>query len=163
MSHKVRLLTCQIAIVIAGVIYAHVACSYVFTRLFNNTKHMVRRTKISTLAWFAITFVGWALALVIAESIPVFNNLLALFGALFVSWFSYGLPGIFWLWMQHGSWFKDGKRSAAFVANALLVVAGIMLFVLGLWSSIEAIAEGGTTKPWTCASNVDPPSDELLD
>lgn len=123
---------------------------------------MVRRTKLSTLAWFVITFVCWALALVIAQSIPIFNNLLGLFGALFVSWFSYGLPGIFWLWMQSGNWFAGGRRSAAFVANVLLVVSGVMLFALGLWASIEAIVEGGSTKPWTCATNVDPPSDELL-
>lgn len=88
---------CSIAIVIAGVVYAHVASSYAFSRFFNNTKHMVLRTKLSTVSWLAITFTGWMLAVVIAESIPVFNNLIALFAALFVSWFSYGLPRIFWL------------------------------------------------------------------
>ncbi|CAI4215648.1 unnamed protein product [Parascedosporium putredinis] len=82
-------------IVIAGVIYGHVASAYVFSRIFRNTKHMVRRTKISTISWFAITFGAWTISMIIAESIPVFNNLLGLIGALFASWFSYGLLGSF--------------------------------------------------------------------
>ncbi|RSM09116.1 hypothetical protein CEP52_004306 [Fusarium oligoseptatum] len=82
-------------IVIAGVIYGHVASSYIFSRLFRNTKYMVRRTKLSNFAWFGITFSTWAISMVIAESIPVFNSLLGLICALFASWFSYGLPGIF--------------------------------------------------------------------
>ena len=83
---------------------------------------MVRRTKLSTLSWFLVTFLMWALSMVIAESIPVFNNLLALVGALFVSWFSYGLPGIFWLWMNWGSWFKGPRQIAHFCGNVFLFI-----------------------------------------
>lgn len=141
-------------IVIAGVIYGHVAARYIFVRLFRNTKHAVRRTKLSTFAWFGITFGIWAFSMIIAESIPVFNSLLGLVSALFVSWFSYGLPGIFWLWMHHGNWFNRGaKQTMRFVANVLLVVIGACICVLGLWASIEAIANEEKTKPWTCASN----------
>lgn len=139
---------------IAGVVYGHVAASYVFSRLFRDTKHMVRRTKLSTIAWFGVTLVMWALAMVIAESIPVFNNLLALVGALFVSWFSYGLPGIFWLWMNWGSWFKNGRQIAHFCGNVFLFIIGLLVCVLGLWATIEAIIETGTEQvPWTCTSN----------
>ncbi|KAF4949573.1 hypothetical protein FSARC_13438 [Fusarium sarcochroum] len=140
-------------IVIAGVIYGHVASSYIFQRMFRNTKHMIRRTKLSTFAWFGVTFGTWALSMVIAESIPVFNNLLGLICALFASWFSYGLPGIFWLWMHYGNWFKDGKQTCRFVGNVILFLTGFLICVLGLWASIEAIAAGGSKKPWSCESN----------
>ncbi|KAG4274713.1 hypothetical protein FPRO04_09077 [Fusarium proliferatum] len=140
-------------IVIAGVIYGHAASAYIFQRIFRNTKHMVRRTKLSTMVWFGVTFGIWALSMVIAESIPVFNNLLGLICALFASWFSYGLPGIFWLWMHYGNWFKDGKQTCRFVANVILFLTGFLICVLGLWASIEAIAEGGSKTPWSCASN----------
>jgi hypothetical protein len=141
-------------IVIAGVIYGHVAARYIFVRLFRDTKHMVRRTKLSTLTWFAITFGIWLVSMIIAESIPVFNSLLGLVSALFVSWFSYGLPGIFWLWMHQGKWLNQGpKQTARFVANVCLVLVGGLICVLGLWASIEAIATEEQTKPWTCASN----------
>ncbi|RTE80881.1 hypothetical protein BHE90_004580 [Fusarium euwallaceae] len=140
-------------IVIAGVIYGHVASSYIFSRLFRNTKHMVRRTKLSNFAWFGITFSTWAISMVIAESIPVFNSLLGLICALFASWFSYGLPGIFWLWMHYGNWFKDWKQTCRFVSNMLLFLTGLLICAVGLWASIDAIAGEKTTKPWTCASN----------
>ncbi|KAH6981677.1 transmembrane amino acid transporter protein-domain-containing protein [Ilyonectria sp. MPI-CAGE-AT-0026] len=140
-------------IVIAGVIYGHVAAKYIFSRMFRDTKHMIRRTKLSGIAWIAVTFGIWAISLVIAESIPVFNNLLGLICALFASWFSYGLPGIFWLWMHHGNWFKDWKQTCRFLANVALFITGFLICVLGLWASIEAIAKNGTTKPWTCESN----------
>jgi amino acid permease len=141
-------------IVIAGVIYGHVAASYIFGRIFRNTKHTVRRTKLSTAAWFGITFGIWLISLIIAESIPVFNSLLGLVAAVFVSWFSYGLPGIFWLWMHYGNWTNQGwKQTTRFVANVVLTLVGIMLCVCGLWASIEAIADEESTKPWTCASN----------
>ncbi|KAH7175303.1 transmembrane amino acid transporter protein-domain-containing protein [Dactylonectria macrodidyma] len=140
-------------IVIAGVIYGHVAARYIFTRMFRDTKHMIRRTKRSGIAWFGITFGIWAISMVIAESIPVFNSLLGLIAALFASWFSYGLPGIFWLWMHHGNWFKDWKQMCRFLGNMALLITGTLICVLGLWASIEAIATEKTTKPWTCASN----------
>ena len=141
-------------IVIAGVIYGHVAARYLFLRLFRDTKHAVRRTKLSTVSWFGITFGIWLLAMIVAESIPVFNSLLSLISALFVSWFSYGLPGIFWLWMHYGNWMNKGwKQKVRFVANVCLTLTGFLLCVLGLWASIEAIATEETTKPWTCASN----------
>jgi hypothetical protein len=143
-------------IVIAGVVYGHVAAKYVFARLFRGTHHMERRTKLSTFAWLGITFGIWLLAMIIAESIPVFNSLLGLVAALFVSWFSYGLPGIFWLWMNKGEWFKSKRTMAKFGMNVTLIVSAILICVLGLWASVIAIAEEKTTKPWTCASNAKP-------
>ncbi|KAH7368079.1 aromatic and neutral aliphatic amino acid permease [Plectosphaerella cucumerina] len=141
-------------IVIAGVIYGHVAARYIFTRIFRDTKHMVRRTKLSGIAWVGITFGIWALSMVIAESIPVFNNLLGLIAAAFASWFSYGLPGVFWLFLHKGDYFSDWKQMCRFGMNVLLFITGLLICVLGLWASIEAIiADSALTKPWTCASN----------
>ncbi|KAF6816937.1 amino acid transporter [Colletotrichum sojae] len=143
-------------IVIAGVIYGHVAAKYIFSRMFRNTKHMVRRTKLSGIVWIGIVSGIWALSMIIAESIPVFNSLLGLICALFASWFSYGLPGIFWLWMHYGNWFSSPKQIVRFAANVLLFLAGLLICVLGLWASIEAIATEKATKPWSCASNAAP-------
>ncbi|KAJ2970377.1 hypothetical protein NQ176_g8215 [Zarea fungicola] len=140
-------------IVIAGVIYGHVAGKYIFGRIFKNSKHLVRRTFVSVVGWTVLTFAMWAIALVIAESIPVFNSLLGVLSALFVSWFSYGLPGIFWLWMRKGTWFSSRARILHFCANVFLVITGVMLCVLGLWASLEAIIEEKSTKPWSCANN----------
>ncbi|EJT74603.1 aromatic and neutral aliphatic amino acid permease [Gaeumannomyces tritici R3-111a-1] len=143
-------------IVIAGVIYGHVAAKYIFARIFRDSKHAVRRTKLSGIVWLAIVCGLWALSMVIAESIPVFNSLLGIVAAIFASWFSYGLPGVFWLWMHWGDFFSSKRQTARFAGNVLLFITGLLICVLGLWASIEAIATERVTKPWSCASNAAP-------
>ncbi|KAI1843553.1 hypothetical protein JX266_010186 [Neoarthrinium moseri] len=143
-------------IVIAGVIYGHIAAKYIFVRVFAGTKHLVKRTKVGIAGWLGITVGIWVIAFVIAESIPVFSNLLGLLCALFASWFSYGIPGALWLWMHHGTYFSSGKRAVMFGANVLLVLTGLTLCALGLWSSGEAIARDSGTTPWSCKSNAAP-------
>ncbi|KAJ8068310.1 hypothetical protein OCU04_003873 [Sclerotinia nivalis] len=75
-------------IVIAGVIFGHVASKYVFNKIFAGSPHINTRTKMSTMSWMGITLLLWIVAWVIAESIPVFNELLGLVSSLFASWFT---------------------------------------------------------------------------
>ncbi|CAJ2511292.1 Uu.00g069170.m01.CDS01 [Anthostomella pinea] len=140
-------------IVIAGVIYGHVAAKYVFDRVFAGTVHIEKRTRWGTAGWAGITVAVWAIALVIAESIPVFSSLLGLVCALFASWFSYGIPGILWLFMYKGAWFRDGKSIAMFGVNVALFLTGLTICALGLWSSATAISAETGTAAWTCKSN----------
>ncbi len=140
-------------IVIAGVIYGHVAAKYIFVRAFAGTKHIANRTTVGVLGWLGITASIWIIAWIIAQSIPVFSNLLGLLCALFVSWFSYGIPGALWLWLNWGSWFASPKKVALFALNALLMLVGVLLCALGLWASGEAIAQDAGTTPWSCKSN----------
>ncbi|KAE8131727.1 transmembrane amino acid transporter protein-domain-containing protein [Aspergillus pseudotamarii] len=65
-------------IIIAGVINGHVACKYIYVRLFRNTDRMHKRNLVSIGSWILIGLVLWTLAWIIAEAIPVFNNLLSL-------------------------------------------------------------------------------------
>lgn len=140
-------------IAIAAVIYTHVASQYIFMRIFGHTKHAIRRTKLSTIAWLLITLGIWALGMVVSQSIPVFNDLLGIVAAAFASWFCFGLPGIFWLWMHHGNWFSSRRQIVRFTGSSLLLLVGFLLCVLGLWVSIQSIASASASKPWTCASN----------
>ncbi|KKY34346.1 putative aromatic and neutral aliphatic amino acid permease [Diaporthe ampelina] len=140
-------------IAIAAVIYTHVASQYVFTRIFGHTKHAIRRTRLSTIAWLVITLAVWALGMVVSQSIPVFNDLLGVVAAAFASWFCFGLPGVFWLWMHYGNWFSGRRQVIRFTGSSLLLLVGFLLCVLGLWVSIQSIATASGSKPWTCASN----------
>ena len=84
--------------------------------------------------WAGLTFVGWLAAWVVAESVPVFDDLLGLSASLFASWFTFGLPGIFWvslnvernpkgwLWKRKGRW--GWAKWVLLVFNLALVVAG---------------------------------------
>ena len=72
-------------IIIAGVIYGHVASKYIFVRLFRGTRHLNSKGAIATGSWIGIVLTCWLIAWIIAESIPVFNDLLSLISALFAS------------------------------------------------------------------------------
>ncbi|KAG9655627.1 amino acid transporter, partial [Aureobasidium melanogenum] len=140
-------------IIIAGVIYGHVAAKYIFVRCFRGTKHMTKRTKTSTLAWTGITLTIWVIAWVIAESIPNFNDLLSLISALFASHFTYTLSGVFGLFLNYGHWFDNWKQITQFIANWGVIAIGATVCVAGLYSSGTAIAADGGNGSWTCKSN----------
>ncbi|TGO33331.1 hypothetical protein BHYA_0252g00120 [Botrytis hyacinthi] len=65
-------------IVIAGVIFGHVASKYIFLRIFTGTAHAETRTNRGLMAWLGITGGVWVLAWIIGESVPGFNELLGL-------------------------------------------------------------------------------------
>lgn len=94
---SVRLLLMRGQIVIAGVINGHVACKYIYVRLFRGTDRMHKRNFVSVGAWVGISLALWVIAWVIAEAIPVFNDLLSLITALFASWFTCEYHQLFFL------------------------------------------------------------------
>lgn len=127
-------------ILIAGVIYGHVASKYIYVRLFRGTKHMSQRTWLAVGSWMAITGVFWFIAFVIAESIPNFNDLLSLISSLFASWFTYGLSGVFWLFLNKGKWGASKKNMALTAVNWGLVLLGLAIMVMGLYASGKAVS-----------------------
>lgn len=78
LSHDLVATTYALQIVIAGVINGHIASKYIYVRIFWGTEHLHRRTWLSVGSWLAIAFGLWIIAWIIAEAIPVFNNLLGL-------------------------------------------------------------------------------------
>jgi len=65
-------------VIIAGVVEGHVACKYIYVRVFRGSDHMHQRSFLAIGSWIGIGIVTWTVAWVIAESIPVFNDLLSL-------------------------------------------------------------------------------------
>lgn len=63
---------------VAGVINGHVACKYIYVRLFRSTGQMQKRNLLSSGSWVGIALILWIIAWVISEAIPNFNNLLSL-------------------------------------------------------------------------------------
>lgn len=105
---KSDLTLCQV--IVAGVVFGHVACKYIYVRIFRGERshHMHQRSLLATGTWVALGLTIWTIAWVIAESIPVFNDLLSLIvclyyqgscallmsaqSSLFGSWFSCKFP-----------------------------------------------------------------------
>jgi amino acid permease len=101
-------------IVIAGVVNGHVAVKYLYVRLFRNSEDNIMHQKTFRAygLWVLICAVLWFIAWIIAEAIPVFNDLLGITGALFASWFTFGISGFLWLQMNMKSLKKTGWKIA---------------------------------------------------
>jgi hypothetical protein len=140
-------------IIIAGVIYGHVASKYIYVRLFRGTKHMAKKTWLSIGSWLAITLTLWTIAWIIAESIPDFNDLLALISSLFAAWFTYGISGIFWLFLNRGQYGKGWKKMCLTAVNIGLFIMGCGICGMGLYASGKAIHDESGGSSWTCKSN----------
>jgi len=114
-------------IVIAGVINGHVAAKYIYVRLFRGTDRMSKKSLSSYGVWALIALALWTVAWVVAEAIPVFNDLLGLISALFASWFTFGLSGVFWLYMNKGRYGSSPRKMALTVLNFLVFCIGAII------------------------------------
>ena len=65
-------------IIIAGVLTGHIACKSIYVRVFAGTNRMQKRDFVAVGSWVAIGLSLWIVSWIIAEAIPVFNNLLSL-------------------------------------------------------------------------------------
>ncbi|KAJ5124846.1 Amino acid transporter transmembrane [Penicillium bovifimosum] len=140
-------------IIIAGVINGHVAFKYVYLRIFEGTDRMHKRDWVATGSWVGIALALWILAWIVSAAIPVFSSLLSLITALFASWFTYGLSGIFWLFMNKGRWFSTWRKGALTMLNFVVIVVGAALCGLGLWVSGKAIHDNPSSASFSCANN----------
>ena len=92
--------------------------------------------------WVGLNASLWLLAWLIAEGVPVFNDLLGLTSALFASWFTFGLSGFFWfdvhrpsggwktLWQQPKPKEKSWKKIPGCFAATGLILLGLSLVSL---------------------------------
>ncbi|XHG02506.1 hypothetical protein AWENTII_005856 [Aspergillus wentii] len=138
-------------IIIAGVINGHIAFKYVYIRIFRGTDRMHKRDWLAVSSWIGIGLGLWILAWIIAEAIPIFSNLLSLITALFASWFTYGLSGIFWLYMNKGIWFSSPRKVVLTLLNVCIVGIGGCLCGLGLYVSGKAIHDNPSSASFSCS------------
>ncbi|KKK21388.1 hypothetical protein AOCH_000715 [Aspergillus ochraceoroseus] len=108
-------------IIIGGVVNGHVACKYVYVRIFRNSDRMHKKDFIAVGSWVLIGFITWVVAWIIASAIPVFNNLLGLIASLFASWFTYGFSGIFWLYLNWDRLFSTPTKIFLTIVNFAMI------------------------------------------
>lgn len=144
-------------IVIAGVVNAHVGVKFVYVKLLHNRHDDLMHQKgwKSYRVWLLMVSISWVVAWLIAEAIPVFGDLLSLTSALFASWFTFGLSGMFWIHMHKDTRRKwSGYKQMHFAVNIFCILFALMLFGVGTWSSIYSMVKNGaSTKPFSCANN----------
>ena len=88
---------------------------------------MSKKSLMSYGIWAGISFGLWSLAWIVAESIPVFNDLLGLISAIFASWFTYGLSGIFWLHMNKRHYSDSKTRIFLTAVNSCIACCELFI------------------------------------
>ena len=134
----------------AGVVNGHIGLKYIYFRLTSKSDLMHQRNWKSIGLWLGLGVSCWIVAWIIAEAIPVFSDLNSLISALFASWFSYGLSGIYWLHLTRGEWFASPRKIALTVLNVAIALFGLALCVLGLYASGTAIHDDTSSSSFTC-------------
>ncbi|OJJ86277.1 uncharacterized protein ASPGLDRAFT_45323 [Aspergillus glaucus CBS 516.65] len=138
----------------AGVVNGHVGLKYLYVRIWRkNPQRMGGRDLVSVGSWVAIGLTCWIIAWIIAEGIPSFSNLLSLISALFASWFSFGLGGVYWLHLNWGQYFSSPRKIVLTIINVLIVGIGATICGLGLYVSGKAIHDDSSKASFTCANN----------
>lgn len=79
-----------------------------------------------------------AIAFIIAESIPVFNDLLSIIGSLLATNVTIQLQTYMWMW-DHWRDERTTKWKWMMVMNALIFCGGVLIMVCGTISSIKTI------------------------
>ncbi|KAI4628705.1 hypothetical protein J4E83_003258 [Alternaria metachromatica] len=147
-------------IIVAGVVNGSVATKYIYFRVWKGTNVASTNSWKSLGSWGAICTGAWLVSWILAEAVPNFNLLLGLIGALFGSWFSYALPPLMWLWhnKKNGRLFSSTSQTAFTILNISIVILGMLIFGLGMWSSGWALNRGSGGKVFSCENNWHPVS-----
>ncbi|KAF7592374.1 hypothetical protein BBP40_000358 [Aspergillus hancockii] len=140
-------------IIIGGVVNGHVACKYVYVRLFRGSDRLHKKDLVATGSWVILMLVLWIIAWIIAEAIPVFNNLLSLVASLFASWFTYGLSAMFWLYLNKDRLFATPTKIFLTILNVLIFVIAGCICGLGLYVSGKALHDDPSSASFSCANN----------
>ncbi|RDH26969.1 hypothetical protein BDQ94DRAFT_164042 [Aspergillus welwitschiae] len=126
-------------VIFPGIIVGHVACKYIHVRIFRGSSHLHNHGVLSVGAWVGVALGTWIVAWIFAESVPVFNELLSLISALFGSWFSYGFPASFWLYLNKGNWLSSPRMICTTIFNILILGIACTMCGLGLYVSGKSI------------------------
>ncbi|KAI5481936.1 aldolase [Pseudohyphozyma bogoriensis] len=141
------------ALLVGAVLYTHLPAKYIFVRAMRGSKHLSSNTKTHWIVWIACVLGCTLFSFVIAEAVPVFNDLIGLVGALFGSFTSITVMGMMWLYDNSPSStpVKTLSYRLLFAWNVFIILAGSFLMIGGTYGSIVGIisdtAAGATTQP----------------
>lgn len=126
-------------IFISGSINSTVALRYLHGRFWKHSVIRYLKTSAGWAAWLVEVVIFTVIAWVIAEAIPIFNDLLALASALFVSGFSFWIPGIMWFMvLVKGNPFSRSNLPTTLLAILAFIIGAVTL-VAGTYATIVDI------------------------
>jgi hypothetical protein len=110
----------------SGLVFGHTAIKYMYNVLMDNvikTKHkLTDNTFITWGVWLGLGTLFWVVAFVLANAVPAFNSILAISSALFVTWFTFGLASISWVFLNWGQQFSSTRKALLSVFNWFIIL-----------------------------------------
>jgi len=136
---------------LAGVIYCNVTAKNILRRIPRRDWAYQVNWKSWGL-WLVLMFILWTVAFLLAEAIPIFDDLIGIAAALFASQFTYGLPAAFWIYDHRREW---KQRKLGMIFHSILYLISVFILVVGVYSSANAIAvayqQNQVPTPFTCS------------
>ncbi|GMK56006.1 hypothetical protein CspeluHIS016_0210620 [Cutaneotrichosporon spelunceum] len=142
-------------IIISGSINTVTAGRFTLDKFFPNSTIRYVSDRRGWAVW-----VGWAalasiIAWIIAEAIPFFSALLAIISALFISGFSFYVPGFMWFKLvKQGKWYSGWRNMCLSALNVFCIIVGVVCLVCGTYGAVVDIKlsyENGTVgTPFSC-------------
>ncbi|KAL4883601.1 putative amino acid transporter [Aspergillus karnatakaensis] len=146
-------------LVVTTTICSHVPAKFIFVNLLRGTPHLTANTPTHWITWISCTLSIAVIAFIIASTIPIFDSLVSLIGALLGTLMCFQPMGCMWL---YDNWKKDKGLRERFwrlkvVWAGFVVLLGCFLTVAGTYGCITGIidsyaAEGGQAA-FSCADN----------
>jgi hypothetical protein len=145
-----------------SLVFGHTSIKYIFAevlRLMKAEHEYDKNTKRTWIIWISIGTVFWILAFILANAIPLFDSILSVSSALFVSWFTFGISGVMWLWMNWNVQFSNWRKASMAILNWVIVLLTLFMNGAGLWASIDQLIAAfndpasPVNGPFTCADN----------
>ncbi|KAI4919051.1 uncharacterized protein J4E92_008695 [Alternaria infectoria] len=145
-----------------SLVFGHTSIRYMFIewlRFMGRESEYSQNTRQTWVMWLGIGATFWTLVFLLANAIPLFHSILSVSAALFVSWFTFGISGVMWLYLNWDVQFRDWKKTCLAVLNWTII--GLTLFAngVGLWASIEQLVAAyhdplvPVEGSFTCADN----------
>lgn len=145
-----------------SLVFGHTAIKYIFVEILRLKKiehEYDRNTKRTWMIWIAIGTGFWILAFILANAIPLFDSILSISSAIFVSWFTFGISGVMWLYINWDVQFKGWKKISMAILNWSIIVMTLFMNGVGLWAAIDQLLESyndpntPVNNSFTCADN----------
>lgn len=124
-------------IFISGSINTVTAGRYILDKFFTHSTIRYVSTGKGWAVWIAIVAIISIIAFVIAEAIPFFSDLLSIISALFISGFSFYLPGIMWfVLIRQGGCFSTPKNIVLTIMNTVCIIIGLVCLGCGTYAAV---------------------------
>ena len=137
-----------------------IPAKFIFVHALRNSRHLSSNTPTHWISWFTCTFSITIIAWIIAITIPVFDALVSLIGALLGPVMCIQPMGAMWLydnWAKGRGQPKTAKWILGTIWSVFLVVIGSFLMAAGTYGSVKGImasyAESGGSAAFSCADN----------